>query len=302
MSLYDAFYEDSQLGREELSSLAQFSAGLEAPDSFEKSAASPGSRAAALAREYGPVLAQGLIQGGTLAATGMAAAGAVQGGKKLYSKATQRRDLKRLLSVHPEIAERYDDKEIALAFNSVRHFNEHLTKEPLAAGALVKQILRDRDPHNPSAAPRLDLNTVSALYRDRPRDDRNLERMAAEGVSRGLEGSLRSHGDRQMADYRHTLDKKKTRLDHKFRKKEKSREHSFQRELEDARRDFERDLTKDREQYAAGREFERARMDVARELLKRRLDSDDPRELRKRLKRARQEGGPLTNELLKNYP
>lgn len=80
----------------------------------------------------------------------------------IADKVTSGRDRRRILEVHPSIARENTPEQIDLAFNSLRRFSPHVTKDPLAGGNALGTILRSRDPLDPSSAPRISGATVAA--------------------------------------------------------------------------------------------------------------------------------------------
>lgn len=96
----------------------------------------------------------------TASAGGLALAG--KGLATAASALTFNRDLKAILEVHPDLKE-YSEKDLKLAYTSIRTLNPEFAKDPLVGGQLLGQILRNRSPDNPKAAPRVDLGTAKDL-------------------------------------------------------------------------------------------------------------------------------------------
>lgn len=123
-------------------------------------------------------LGNALLAGG---ATAVGSLGAYAAGKALSSGATSiadkltfKRDLNRLLEVHPDIKENYSEKDQHLAYKSLRMLNPKFAKDPLVGGNLLRQVLKNRDPQNPSQAPMLHPEmavNLSKAYAERERSD-----------------------------------------------------------------------------------------------------------------------------------
>jgi hypothetical protein len=109
-------------------------------------------------------------------------------------KVTFQRDFDSMVAKSPSMRN-YSRQDVLDAFSSVRHMNAHITKDPLAAGAAVEALLRNRNPQDPSAPPRMDLvmaKTLAETAKARAEGDphkeiRQLGQRAAEvGVQAGL--------------------------------------------------------------------------------------------------------------------
>jgi len=112
-----------------------------------------------------------LIGGGIATAAPLVAGALYSGGKALHGKVTEKRDLKRIMQVHPGLAQ-YTPQDIQLAFKSVRRFAPEITRDPLAGGNALGTILRARDPMTPGGAPELSgANIAESFSRARQQRD-----------------------------------------------------------------------------------------------------------------------------------
>jgi hypothetical protein len=118
-----------------------------------------------------PAVPDNVRQAMTMAFLTMAAGAAANVGHDAIQSAQDRltrgRDLRKMMSVVPELAERGTPEEIALVFGSVRQLSPQVTKNPLLAGAIVSQILSSRHGVGPSmkGTPKMDLNMAQNLAR-----------------------------------------------------------------------------------------------------------------------------------------
>ena len=112
--------------------------------------------------------------------------------RAVQNKLTYRRDLNRLLDVRPEISGEHNERDINLAFQSMRHLNPELSKDPLTGSTLLTQILRNRDIQDPSAPPRMDLGVARELFTAERRGKDEIVETATRafdtGVRMGIEG------------------------------------------------------------------------------------------------------------------
>lgn len=126
----------------------------------------------------------------------LAVQGAVAGGAALADKMTKKRDLNRILQVFPRLQEDHTPAQIQLAYNSIRHMNPHIAKDPLAGGTLLRQVLETRDPLDPSGGFRHDATLALSLMRERPRANTAaqdaLHRAVQTGLSTGIDDALRT--------------------------------------------------------------------------------------------------------------
>jgi len=144
-----------EISDEEFQGLQKFASLLGEPS---KEAASPNMEN----------IQQGLLHGASIAAgsAGILGTGALvgKGVSSLHNRLTYRRDLNRVLDVHPDIGENYSPRDVNLAFSSLRSMNPDMANDPLIGGNLLSQILRNRDITDPSKAPRFPADVALSLY------------------------------------------------------------------------------------------------------------------------------------------
>lgn len=135
-----------------------------------------------------PTLAAGaLMQAGTAAA------------RAGFEAATKGRDLQRILDVYPHLRENYSAADIDLAYNSMRHMNPHVAKDPLTGGTLLGQMLRSRDPLNPASL-RFEPDLAMNLLRGRPQEDHSFDESLRDGVMRAMtQGASEAASSRAQA-------------------------------------------------------------------------------------------------------
>ena len=112
---------------------------------------------------------------------------------------TAGRDRRRILEVHPSIGRENTPEQIQLAYNSLRRFAPHITKDPLAGGNALGTILRSRDPLDPSSAPRLSGATVAADLGSKvlpPKSEAESAILSA--MSSGVQGAMGAEHQRTM--------------------------------------------------------------------------------------------------------
>jgi hypothetical protein len=158
---------------------------LEALEAMLKTAAAP------TAAELKQIATHGLVLGGSSVAAALLGDAAVRGASAAWDKATYRRDLNRILEVYPHL-EDYPEKERRLAYSSLRHLNPHFAKDPLVGGTMLGQILRQRDPSDPSSI-RFDGSIAADLVKSRVRDDDPLRRTVSDSLSRGMQSAFDQH-------------------------------------------------------------------------------------------------------------
>jgi hypothetical protein len=87
------------------------------------------------------------------------------------------------LDVHPDLKD-YSKKDINLAYTSIRTMNPTFAKDPLVGGNLLGQVLRNRDIHDPSKAPRFELGVAKELL--------TAERKGKDQLQETIQGSFRT--------------------------------------------------------------------------------------------------------------
>ena len=141
----------------------------------------------------------GLAQGVGAAGAGLVGHGLSKGLKAVGERVTRGRDLKKALDVYPHLNEQYSPEDVKVVWNSLRHLNPWLTKDPLTAGTLLGQTLRNRDVQNPSAAPRMDLGIAKELVRTEPGRSDPLSQSMINALQSGVTEGVRSYGQMQSA-------------------------------------------------------------------------------------------------------
>lgn len=185
-------YKDAGQGRltmeelGELESMAEFLNGgkiASVMDTLRSAASSPA----------GQRVGEGLALSAGLAGAGLLARAVVSGAQAAQNQLTYRRDLGRLLAIRPEIKDQYNDRDIHLAFQSMRTLSPTLAAEPLTGSTLLTQILRNRDAHNPSAPPRMDPGVARELLGAQRRGDDSLARMMEGAFHTGVKSVYDQH-------------------------------------------------------------------------------------------------------------
>ncbi len=165
--------------------------------------------------------------------------GAAAGGRALYDHATKGRDLDRILKEYPHLKE-YEPHDIELAYNSMRHMNPHVAKDPLTGGTLLGQMLRSRDPMNPKAL-RFEPDLALNLMRLAPKEERVFEEAARDAAMRGMDSGLRSVAEDRKMDLQHKF---QTTMEKGRRELEEARDKARALENDDARK-YDEKKTKD---------------------------------------------------------
>ena len=158
--------------------------------SQEKKAAMP----AVSARQAGETVLSGALAGLGLYGASAAGAGIHHGLRAVVDKLTYRKDLSRVLAVHPEIAEEFSPKDINLVYRSIRTFSPEAAKDPLVGGRVLDSVLRNRDRMNPDSAPRFELGTAQELQRLRAGTDRGAD-MASNAFLAGARAAMDAQSD-----------------------------------------------------------------------------------------------------------
>jgi len=160
----DAYVAHAQgeISDEEFQGIQKFASLLGEPEETSKeAAAAPIPHVPLTAMQEGR---SALIMGGG-AAAGMAVVGGLAtGAVSMKNRLTYRRDLNKVLEVHPDISENYSPRDVNLAFSSLRSMNPDMANDPLVGGNLLAQILRNRDITDPTKAPRFPADVAMSLY------------------------------------------------------------------------------------------------------------------------------------------
>jgi hypothetical protein len=219
-----------------------------------------------LGREMGGLIGKGLMLGTAGLATSLLGSAAMSGAKAVHGKLTYRRDLNRLLDVRPEIKEEHSKRDIDLAFQSMRHLNPDLAKDPLTGSTLLQQILRNRDIHDPSAPPRMDLGVAKELYTAERRGRDPMQEMAARSFQAGSELAIRDNLEKarmreQMATRaqqeaerdtrRMTFDALRMGVDQDFRRQLQKDDQDFKQDLQKDQQIHQRSLAEDQQTWRA---------------------------------------------------
>lgn len=144
----------------------------------------------------------GLMVGTALASPILAAAGAKGAEKMMDSidRMTFDRDLKKVLDVNKDIG-KPNDKQIRLAYQSIRTTNPKFSKDPLIAGTLLRQIMQNKvNPYDPKSPARVDLNIASQLQGAAGRGSSDfVMQAAAQSLGNLPSAMLEAHGTMQDA-------------------------------------------------------------------------------------------------------
>jgi hypothetical protein len=155
-------------------------------------------------------------------------AGAVNKSMSAMDKITMRRDLRRILAIHPYLGDP-EDPHIVMAYQSLRTLNPEYAKDPLIAGPLLQQMLQSRMiPGDPRSAPRMDPGVAGQLVTARGKSDKSdLARMAGQSLASGAEKALGAYASTA------------TRLENAEKEKTKERENEDkEKKKEEEKRNF----------------------------------------------------------------
>jgi len=218
-----SIYTDSDLSAEDVLELEDFDGML-----HEGSKRASFGRVGRMARNATENTAAQLIAGTLGTAT-------VVGGKAMYDKATYGRDLRAITDVYPHL-KKYPEKELRLAYSSLRNLNPQFAKDPLVGGTLLGQLLRQRDPLNPKAL-RLDPGMASDLVRNR-RDTRGgIDEMVPAAFQAGMQGAMDYEG--VLGD--RAFKREMAAADRSFKRETQTGDHRFKRELQTGDQTFRHD-------------------------------------------------------------
>lgn len=146
------------------------------------------------------VATHALVHGGVGLGLGLGGVLAHRGVSALANKVTAPLDRNRILSVHPSIERENTPEQISLAYNSLRQFAPHITKDPLAGGNALSQILRTRDALDPSAPPRISGANVMAELGAKSLPPRSeFEPSIMTGMMSGAQGAMGAE-DKQQSE------------------------------------------------------------------------------------------------------
>jgi len=115
---------------------------------------------------------------------GLGVHGVASGARAINERLSKKKDLERILEVFPRLKE-YPPNEIELAYNSIRHMNPHIAKDPLAGGSLLGQVLRQRDNLDPKTM-RMETDLAGNLLRLRPEERHTGEEIMRDAMSVGM--------------------------------------------------------------------------------------------------------------------
>ena len=237
----DAIYCDSSLSAEDVRELEDFNASL-----YGEKIAAPASST------FGRVVrtaAEGTAAQLTAGAMGLAA---VAGGKALYDKATYNRDLKAITDVYPHL-KKNPERELRLAYTSLRSLNPQFAKDPLIGGTLLGQLLRQRDPLNPKSL-RFDPGMATDLVRNRKDTRGGFAEMVPEAFRAGSQSAL---------DYESVLG------DRALKHEMQQHDRVFKREMQVGDQAFKRDHEREKEKARQEAEERKESRDETRKVRER---------------------------------
>jgi hypothetical protein len=134
------------------------------------------------------------------AAAPFVARGLASGATSLRDRMTRGKHLRSILDVHPHIAEEHSPEAIRLAFNSIRHFAPEITKEPLAGGNALQQVLSSKDSLRPKGPPIYSgANIAEAFGKARPPTSPSADAAAA-AASAATSTFLKGKEERTIED------------------------------------------------------------------------------------------------------
>lgn len=106
---------------------------------------------------------------------------------KVYDAATKARDFKSMMEAHPDLQER-DPRAVQQAFTTLRTFNSDFSRDPMVAGAAVKQLVA-----NPESA----AGFAGQLLESRGKMQGGMQDMFSASAQHGLRGGVDSMGREQ---------------------------------------------------------------------------------------------------------
>jgi hypothetical protein len=221
MTISADIYEDSRLDADARARLeASYSFLHRPPNGMPEKVAAGG-----LKNELLQTALSGAMGGAGLFAAGAAGHGLVEGAKALKEKVSRGSDLRNITSVYPELTD-YPQREIDLAYNSLRHLNPHFAKDPLVGGTLLKQILRSRDPSNPQSL-RFEGGLAVDLVKSQPRESDTLNRLAVDAFQTGFQDAMKRRDVLDERAWRESTDHAKRTADETFRSQQAKAERDF---------------------------------------------------------------------------
>lgn len=133
-------------------------------------------------RIFGNMSAKGVLGTAAGMTVAMALAGLLSSAPKVIGAAglslTERADYYRMLNAHPDLKIE-DKKRSALMhqmFRSLRHLNAPLSKDPVAAGSIIRTMLAQSETYTGQATgPNIPLSTILDLQKGSPREQSNLK-------------------------------------------------------------------------------------------------------------------------------
>lgn len=135
--------------------------------------------------ETSRAITSGLAASAATAGVGLGIHGIASGARALNERFSKKKDLDTILNTFPRLKEDYPDAEIQLAYNSIRHMNPHIAKDPLAGGSLLGQVLRQRDAMDPKTM-RMEADLAGNLLRLRPEEHHIGEEIVRDAASAGM--------------------------------------------------------------------------------------------------------------------
>lgn len=195
MTILRAFLADRELDTEKRASLSDFcdmlgaaAAAVPTHHAHLRKVRRRQQRQADKTASLGKEVARAALPAAVATAIGLGTLAAGQGLRKLHNKATFNRDLNQVLEAYPSIREDYPDREIKMVYQSIRHLNPHVAKDPLAAGTTMRHVLRER--HMDDRSIRFDLPLAESLQRTAPRGSTVADELAARGMMGGTQAGL----------------------------------------------------------------------------------------------------------------
>lgn len=155
----------------------------------------------------------------------------------------EKRNLDKILSVHPDIGEATDPR-VAMAYSTLKRMNPEFADDPLLAGPLMKQIVESRmDPMNPSSGSYVDPGQAAKLMDLRNNTNRikgspSLSNMVGQSITQSLPKGFDSALSRQR------------------QQEDMLENRRYQESLFDARRDESRDFQASQDRMRRNQQME----------------------------------------------
>ena len=150
---------------------------------------------------FGHALAVGGATALGASVAGLAGHGLGVGVAKVVDHLTFDRDFNKMVQMHPELKS-YPPDTVRAVFTSVRAMSPEYSSDPLLAGTMVSQVLRNRDPLNLHSAPRFDaplaktISETGKAVRERSMESQFSQMLAQSAQSGAMAGGMAYQNER----------------------------------------------------------------------------------------------------------